>query len=106
MKKVMLLMGSPRKNGNTVFVAQRVLESMAELEELAVEYVDCARLGNKPRGCAACYRCRPMKFRCAINDATAEVINRLADYDIVLLATPVYSRRWWTTMKRANWSRR
>ncbi len=90
MKKVMLLMGSPRKNGNTAFVAQRVLESMAELEELAVEYVDCSRLGNKPRGCAACYRCRPMKFRCAISDATAEVINRLADYDIVLLATPVY----------------
>lgn len=90
MKKVLLLMGSPRKNGNTAFVAQRVLEAMAELEELAVEYVDVARLGNKARGCAACYRCRPMKFRCAVNDATAEVINRLPGYDIVLIATPVY----------------
>jgi len=90
MKKVLLLMGSPRKNGNTAFVAQRVLEAMAELEELAVEYVDCARLGNKARGCDACYRCRPMKFRCAVNDATAEIINRLPGYDIVLLATPVY----------------
>ena len=90
MPNVLLLTGSPRPYGCSSSLAEIVLEGMREAADIQVERVDTARLENKYRGCSSCYGCQPAKFRCMIHDATARLINRISDFQYIILATPVY----------------
>ncbi|MDD4097614.1 MAG: flavodoxin family protein [Lentisphaeria bacterium] len=90
MTKVLLLTGSPRPHGSSSSLAEFVLDGMREAGDITVERVDTARLENKHRGCSSCYGCQPAKFRCMIHDATARLINRVHEFDVLVLATPVY----------------
>ena len=71
--KVLLVNGSPRKNGNTHLALTEVAKT---LETEGVE-TEIFWLGNKPvRGCAACYACVEKNLgKCAFDD---DVCNRLA----------------------------
>ena len=57
--KVLLINGSPRKNGNT---ATLLAEAAAQLSKYGIESV-VAQVGNKPvRGCIACGQCHSKKL--------------------------------------------
>ena len=90
MTKVLLLTGSPRPHGSSSSLAEFVLDGMREAGDITVERVDTARLENKHRGCSSCYGCQPAKFRCMIHDATARLINRVPEFQVIVLATPIY----------------
>ena len=66
MKKVLLVNGSPRRNGNTasaLSIAERVLNE----KEVKTERIE---IGNKPvRGCIGCERCKDT-YRCIFDDVT------------------------------------
>ncbi|KAF0144211.1 MAG: NADPH-dependent FMN reductase [Nitrospirae bacterium] len=89
-KKVMVLCGSPRKNGNTNTVAGWVVEG-AKKAGADVEVVDVARLKSKNNGCVACMGCQKSdKYECVVDDEVKPVLSRIPDKDVIVFATPVY----------------
>lgn len=84
--KVLMLNGSPRKNGNTS-IALREMKSVFEVEGVEVEI---AEIGNKDiRGCIACGSCRK-NGRCVFDDTVNELAPKFEQADGLVVATPVY----------------
>lgn len=86
--KVLLINGSPRRQGNTYLALQEVAQ---QLEKQGVES-ELVWIGNKPvQGCIACYKCVGGDRRCVFNDDLCnEVIAKMADCDGLILGSPVY----------------
>ena len=86
--KVLLINGSPRRQGNTYLALQEVAQ---QLEKQGVES-ELVWIGNKPvQGCIACYKCVGGDRRCVCNDDLCnEVIAKMADCDGLILGSPVY----------------
>lgn len=86
MKKVLILSGSPRKNGNSDILCDEFMRGALE----AGNEVEKIRVAEKSIGyCRACYACRETGV-CAIKDDMAEVLQKLIDADVIVLASPVY----------------
>lgn len=85
--KVLLINGSPRKDGNT---ARALNEVASALNAEGVE-TEIVNLGTKPvQGCISCYRCRELK-RCALNDDLYNAVrSKLETADGLIVGTPVY----------------
>lgn len=89
-KKVMIICGSPRENGNTMTLAGWVAEG-ARAAGADVEIVDAAKLKYKVNGCTACMACQKMEqYRCVIDDEATPVLARIPEKDVLVFATPVY----------------
>ncbi len=89
-KKITILCGSPRKNGNTNRMVKYVKEGAAE-NGAEIEIIDIARLNYKVNGCIACMGCQSSeKFECVIKDDASPILKRLPESDVIALATPVY----------------
>ena len=87
--KVLLINGSPRKNGNT---ARALEEVAATLENSGIE-TETVWLGNSPvRGCAACCICATKKLgRCVFDDDIANrIVEKLPSADGFVLGSPTY----------------
>lgn len=87
--KVLLINGSPRKEGNT-FTA--LSEVAMQLRKQGVES-EMVWIGNRPvRGCIACNKCREKADnRCVFDDdITNTVIAKMATCDAVVIGSPVY----------------
>lgn len=85
-KKVLILSGSPRKNGNSDILcdefAKGAKESGHEVEKI--------RVAEKKIGyCRGCYACKETG-KCVIEDDMAEVLQKMIDADVIVLASPVY----------------
>lgn len=85
-KKVLILSGSPRKNGNSDLLCDEFAKGAAE----AGHNVEKIRVAEKNIGyCRACYACRNTGI-CAIKDDMAEIMQKMIDCDVMVLASPVY----------------
>jgi len=84
--KVLILNGSPRKNGNTALALEQ-MESVFEAEGIEVERVNIGAADI--RGCIACGACAK-KGACAFDDLVNEVAPKLEEADGLVLASPVY----------------
>ena len=85
-KKVLILSGSPRKNGNSDILCDEFARGATE----AGHDVEKIRVAEKNIGyCRACYACRDTGI-CAIKDDMAEVMQKMIDCDVMVLASPVY----------------
>jgi multimeric flavodoxin WrbA len=87
--KVIAFNGSARKNGNTAFLINVVLEELQK-EGIETEHIQMA--GQKIHGCRACYLCRKNKDkRCSVtDDAANEYIAKMLEADGIILGSPVY----------------
>ena len=86
----MVLCSSPNKKGNTNTVANWAIEA-ATTAGATVEKVNVAGLKYKVNGCIACMKCQQSdQFACVIDDDAQPIITRIPDFDVLLLATPVY----------------
>ncbi len=87
--KVIAINGSPRNNGNTHRLIQYVLEPLVE-GGFESEIIQIG--GLSIRGCRACMKCKESKdFKCSIqNDPLNDVIQKVYNADILLLASPTY----------------
>lgn len=84
--KVLMLNGSPRKEGNTA-LALREMQIIFEKEGIETEVI-C--LGTQPiRGCIACNQCKSTG-KCVFNDLVNEVAKKFEKSDGLVLASPVY----------------
>ncbi len=89
-KRVLIVTGSPRRNGNTNTLARWVAESLRD-EGAEVEVVDAVALHPKVAGCSACMSCqRSPGFACVLGDDVAELVGRMPGYDVVVYASPIY----------------
>ena len=87
MKKVLILSGSPRKGGNSDILCEEFARGAAD----AGNQVETIRVADKKIGyCRACYYCRSHNGECAIKDDMAEVLQKMIDADVLVLASPVY----------------
>ena len=87
--KVIGFNGSPRKDGNTALLMQKVF---SEIENEGIE-TELIQLSHKSiHGCVACYQCMEKKNeRCAVqDDAANEYIEKIVHAQGVVLGSPVY----------------
>ena len=85
-KKVLILSGSPRKNGNSDILCDEFMRGAAQVGH----QVEKIRVAEKKIGyCRACYACRGTGV-CAIKDDMADILQKMIDADVLVLASPVY----------------
>ena len=87
MKKVLILSGSPRKNGNSDLLCD---EFMRGAKEAGNEVEKIRVVEQKIDFCRGCYYCQKSGGVCAIKDDMAEVLQKMIDADVIVLASPVY----------------
>ena len=85
--KVLAVLGSPRKNGNSTTLARRFL-NVAEHGRATIKCYRLNELDYKP--CQACYACKTRLDHCALEDDLTPVLQALAQCDVAVIATPVY----------------
>lgn len=89
MKTMLILIGSPRKQGNSAVLAGAA-ESAALNAGASVERVYLHDLEISP--CNGCGACRTgVHSPCVLDDDMTALYPRLRDTDAILIATPIYS---------------
>ena len=84
--KVLLINGSPHKNGCTYTALKEVADTLNS-EGIDTEFF---HIGNQPiRGCIGCYRCAEKKC-CVFDDKVNEFTNLAAEFDGFIFGSPVY----------------
>lgn len=87
--KVLLINGSPHKQGNTFLALSEAAKTLAA-NEIETEIV---QIGVKPvRGCIACGQCKQKELgRCVFDDNICNRISeKLDDADALIVGSPVY----------------
>ena len=86
MKKILGVIGSPRRNGNTHILVSRILEGASDggmtpeaifLNDLSIKECD---------GCHVCWKTE----RCIKKDDMSHLYQKIIESDVIVLGTPVY----------------
>lgn len=84
--KVLLINGSPHKEGCTFTALKEVADTLKKNEIEAEIY----HIGTKPiAGCIACRKCNEIG-KCVFDDGVNELSARLDEFDGIILGSPVY----------------
>lgn len=85
-KKILILSGSPRKNGNSDILCDEFMRGAIE----ASHDVEKIFVAQKNVGfCRGCYACKGTGV-CAIKDDMSEILQKMIDCDVMVLSSPVY----------------
>ena len=84
--KVLILSGSPHKDGTTARALTEVKLSL-ESEGVEVELIPVGHL--EVSGCRGCYACGKLK-KCVIDDIVNEIAEKLQAADGIVIGSPVY----------------
>lgn len=84
--KIVVLTGSPRRNGNSAYLAEQFIKGAEERGHEVFRF-DCAF--KKVAPCRACNHCG-MDGPCVFQDDFEELRPRLVEADMVVFATPMY----------------
>lgn len=88
MKNIVVIVGSPRKNGNADLLADAFIKGARgagnSVEKLTV-------IGKKIGGCLGCNACfRDPEHRCVQHDDMEDCYRLLSAADVIVIATPIY----------------
>ena len=87
---VLILCGSPRAEGMTRRTCDWLAEALAQRDAIC-ERVHLDSLSYATGGCTACMGCqRSEAYRCVIEDEASPLLARIPEFDVLVLATPVY----------------
>jgi multimeric flavodoxin WrbA len=87
--QLLILVGSPRKNGNSAFLASRAGDA-ARASGASVESIFLQALDVRP--CEGCDVCREsVDAECVLQDGMTGLYPKLRAADAILIATPIYS---------------
>ncbi|MBN2406229.1 MAG: flavodoxin family protein [Elusimicrobia bacterium] len=90
MKKMIIIIGSPKKKGNTSLLVDWFIEG-ASSGQTSIETVNACTLNFKSNGCTACRQCQDLKeYECAIKDGVTGTLRKMALADIIVIASPMY----------------
>ncbi|HYF83773.1 MAG TPA: flavodoxin family protein [Clostridia bacterium] len=91
--KVLALLGSPKKNGNTSLLLNEYLRGIKDSNKDA-EVTKVFLQEKNIHGCSACEVCHNVNIgKCAIKDDMQELYPLFRQADMVIYATPIY---WWS----------
>ena len=95
--KVMTILGSPKRNGNTAKVLGQFESLIANGHE--VERIDIVDFNVK--GCVGCYACQqtPDEPGCVQKDDAVSIFERMISSDVVIYASPLYCWSFSSQMK-------
>ena len=89
--KAIIINGSPRKNGNTVSLLNKVIEG---LNNSACETKTVHLRDLKFTGCLSCLACKVKGNKtnglCALRDELRPILEEILDSDILVLGSPIY----------------
>lgn len=86
-KKVLILSGSPRIGGNSDILCDEFMKGAKE----SGNTVEKINVSQKNIGyCKACYYCQKSGGECIIKDDMAEILQKMINADVLVLASPVY----------------
>jgi len=85
--KVIGFIASPRKEGNTAWIVNKILEAAKE-QGAETQSWYTSDLDIKP--CQSCYGCRQGDLRCCINDDMQKLYDALEHADTLVLGSPTY----------------
>lgn len=84
--KILAISASPRKGGNSDVLCDQFLKGASE----AGHEAEKIQLGHKNiTPCVGCYGCRS-NHSCVKKDDMEEILQKLIEADVIVLATPVY----------------
>lgn len=87
--KILVFMGSPRKNGCTATLLKPFLE---ELNNNGAEVKTISLYDKKINPCLECYKCQDIlgEYGCSIKDDMYDISNELLKADCFILASPIF----------------
>lgn len=86
-KKVLILSGSPRKGGNSDLLCDEFIRGAVESGN-DVEKIRAA--SKKIAPCSGCYYCKDNGGKCVHKDDMADILQKMIDADVIVMASPVY----------------
>jgi multimeric flavodoxin WrbA len=89
-KKILVVLGSPKKDGNTAALVEWFAQG-ARSKGAQVEVINAAALKHKAAGCTSCRVCQKIKkYECVIDDEVSPVLSKMVKADVIVMATPLY----------------
>ncbi len=85
-KKVLVLSASPRKGGNSDLLCDQFVRGAREAGNEAEKIFLKDKNINYCTGCGTCFNTN----KCVQKDDMAEVLEKMVDADVIVMATPVY----------------
>ncbi|MFQ9087304.1 MAG: flavodoxin family protein [Roseburia sp.] len=96
-KQVLLIKGSPRKNGNTSVMADAFGNGAKESGNTVTEvFLKEKNIGD----CIGCAVCQRNGGNCVQKDDMTEIYESMKAAEVIVLASPVYFYSWTSLMKR------
>ena len=86
-KNVLILSGSPRKGGNSDLLCDEFARGAKEAGN-NVEKIRVSAKNVAP--CKGCYYCEKHDGACVQKDDMADILQKMIDADVIVLASPVY----------------
>jgi multimeric flavodoxin WrbA len=88
--RVLILMGSPRLNGNTAELCKPFIDELRQNGATAV-YIELHRKSVAP--CLGCYRCQRIadEYGCVQQDDMQAIVAEILKADVLVFATPIYT---------------
>jgi multimeric flavodoxin WrbA len=95
-KNVLVLIGSPRKGGNTDHLGNEFIRGTQEAgHDTEKIYLKDKKIG----GCLGCFACQRNGGRCVQKDDMDELYEKIKAADVIVFASPVYFYTWTAQMK-------
>ena len=87
--KILILMGSPKENGNTATLLKPFISEM-EANNADIKYISL--YGKNISPCTACKVCQNIlnEYGCPQKDDMYEIVDEIMKADLFILATPIY----------------
>lgn len=85
--KILGLIGSPRKGGNTDLLVEKILEGASAVGH-STEKLYLYDMNFSP--CVDCRGCKKGNLQCVVNDGMQTLYPKLIDADVIIFGTPLY----------------
>ncbi len=87
MEKILILIGSPRKNGNSKSISKRLHDKInPELYEVEVQHLYDYQID----ACIDCRVCKKGEMICKVNDGMQQLYPKIDTCNVLIFATPIY----------------
>ncbi len=86
--KIAHIAGSPRKKGNSIQIAERILETVGKKKGAKISQYHLNSMDYK--GCQGCYACKSTTDKCVLKDDLTDFLDNCYDTDVLVVSSPVY----------------
>ena len=85
--KAVAVLGSPRKNGNSTLIAEKILDLLnSNGSDVSAYHLNELNF----KGCQGCAGCKSNAEHCVVDDDLTEVLQEIEQAELVVIASPVY----------------